>query len=200
LRATLEWSYGLLTAPEQTLLRRSASSPGVSAFGTVVAWRARSDLGAAEATYMVADLVDKSLLVAELEGDRILYRLLDTTRAYARDKLAEAGEAACARRHAQHCLQTFQMAARKSEHAEPGRLDGPLCVVGGRRTRGARLGVRHGRRRALGVELTLATAPLWDRLMLVRENQANIERAIATPAWLATPRSTWRCSLRWAPP
>ena len=33
----------------------------------------------------------------------------------------------------------------------------------------------------LGVELTLATAPLWDRLMLVRENQANIERALATP-------------------
>jgi len=34
----------------------------------------------------------------------------------------------------------------------------------------------------LGVELALATAPLWDRLMLVRENQANIERALATPA------------------
>ena len=64
---------------------------------------------------MVADLVDKSLLAAELDGERILYRLLDTTRAYARDKLAEAGETLdCARRHARHCLQTLTVAARRS--------------------------------------------------------------------------------------
>ena len=59
---------------------------------------------------MVADLVDKSLMVAEVDGDDIRYRLLDTTRAYARAKLAEAGEARdSARRHAQLCLRTLQL-------------------------------------------------------------------------------------------
>ena len=57
---------------------------------SLVAVACAKDLGAAEATYMVAELVDESLLVAEVDGDRIFYRLLDTTRAYAREKLAEA--------------------------------------------------------------------------------------------------------------
>jgi len=182
LRATLEWSYRLLSAPQQLLLRRVGVFAGRFPLSALVAVACAQDLGAAEAKYMVADLVDKSLLVAELDGDRILYRLLDTTRAYARDKLAEAGETQDnARRHAQLCLQTFQAATREGDSSSPAdwlaryapwlgevraALDWAFATPGEER---------------LGVELTLATAPLWDRLMLVRENQANIERALATP-------------------
>ena len=172
----------LLSAPEQLLLRRVGVFAGRFALPALVAVACAQDLGAAEATYMVADLVDKSLLVAELDDDRVLYRLLDTTRAYARDKLAEAGETRDnARRHAQLCLQTFQVATREAHGSSPAdwlaryapwvgevraALDWAFATAGEER---------------LGVALTLATAPLWDRLMLVRENQANIERALATP-------------------
>lgn len=182
LRATLEWSYGLLTAPEQTLLRRVGVFAGRFALPSLVAVACSQDLGAAEATYMVADLVDKSLLVADLDGEQVLYRLLDTTRAYARDKLAEAGETRdCMRRHARLCLQTFQSAAREIDASSP--ADGlarQALWVGDVRAALDWAFANAGEER-LGVELTLATAPLWDRLMLVRENQANIERALATP-------------------
>jgi len=182
LHTTLEWSYGLLSAPEQLLLRRLGTFAGRFQLPALVAVACAQDLGAAEAKYMVADLVDKSLLVAELDGDQVLYRLLDTTRAYARDKLAEAGETLdCARRHACFSLHTFQGAVREADTTSPAdwlahyapwvdevraALDWAFATPGEER---------------LGVELTLATAPLWDRLMLVRENQANVERALATP-------------------
>jgi predicted ATPase len=182
LHATLEWSYRLLSAPEQLLLRRVGVFAGRFSPAALVAVACAQDLGAAEAKYMVADLVDKSLLVAEVDGDDIHYRLLDTTRAYARSKLDEAGEAQdCARRHAQLCLQTLQAAAREVDSSTPvdwlkrharwlgevrAALDWAFANAGEQR---------------LGIELTLAAAPLWDRLMLVRENQANIERALAVP-------------------
>ena len=182
LHATLEWSYGLLSAPQQLLLRRLGVFAGHFPLSALVAVACAQDLGAAEAKHMVADLVDKSLLVADLDGDDIRYRLLDTTRAYARDKLGQAGETRDnARRHARFCLQTFQVAARDVATLSPSdwllryavwlsdvraALDWAFNTAGEER---------------LGVELTLATAPLWDRLLLVRENQANIERALATP-------------------
>jgi predicted ATPase len=127
--------------------------------------------------------VDKSLLVADLDGDRVLYRLLDTTRAYARDKLAAAGETQdIARRHAQHCLQTLQAARRELDSSTPADwLARYAPWVGEVRAALDWAFATPGEER-LGVELALATAPLWDRMMLVRENQANIERALATPA------------------
>ena len=183
LHATLEWSYGLLSAPEQLLLRRVGIFAGRFPLSALVAVACGQDLGAAEATYMVADLVDKSLLVADLDGERVHYRLLDTTRAYARDKLAAAGETqSCARRHAQHCLHTFQAARRELDSSNPADwLARYAPWVGEVRAALDWAFATPGEQR-LGVELTLATAPLWDRMMLVRENQANIERALATPA------------------
>jgi len=183
LHATLEWSYGLLSAPEQLLLRRAGIFAGRFPLSALVAVACAQDLGAAEATYMVADLVDKSLLVADLDGERVLYRLLDTTRAYVRDKLAAAGETqACARRHAQHCLHTFQAAQRELDRSNPADWLARYAPWVGELRAALDWAFASPGEQRLGVELALATAPLWDRLMLVRENQANIERALATPA------------------
>ena len=101
LRAALEWSHGLLTPDEQAVLRRLGVFAGSFSldFAQAVArdadedeWAVLDHLGA---------LVDKSLVVAE--GDPLpRYRLLETTRAFALEKLAEAGETARAlRQHAQ---------------------------------------------------------------------------------------------------
>jgi predicted ATPase/DNA-binding winged helix-turn-helix (wHTH) protein len=104
LRATLEWSHALLTPDEQTVFRRLAVFAGgftLEAAQHVVSderidpWIALDHLGA---------LVDKSLVLAE--GDPIpRYRLLETTRAYGLERLAESGETrATLRRHADAVL------------------------------------------------------------------------------------------------
>jgi predicted ATPase/DNA-binding winged helix-turn-helix (wHTH) protein len=101
LRATLEWSHALLTPDEQTVFRRLGvfaggftleSAQRVASDERIDPWTALDHLGA---------LVDKSLVLAE--GDPTpRYRLLETTRAYALERLAEAGEMqASLRRHAE---------------------------------------------------------------------------------------------------
>ena len=104
LRATLEWSHGLLTADEQTVFRRLGVFAGgftleaaqhVASDERIDPWTTLDHLGA---------LVDKSLILAE--GDSIpRYRMLETTRAYALERLVEAGEMQAAlRRHAHAVL------------------------------------------------------------------------------------------------
>jgi predicted ATPase/class 3 adenylate cyclase/DNA-binding CsgD family transcriptional regulator len=103
LRASVDWSHALLSEPERVLFRR------LSVF------LAGLDLDAAQAVagdgdverYQVLDqltlLVDKSLVVAENTSGRTRYRLLETVRQYALEKLAESGEADAVReRHRDH--------------------------------------------------------------------------------------------------
>ncbi|MGO9103962.1 MAG: LuxR C-terminal-related transcriptional regulator [Mycobacterium sp.] len=93
LRASMDWSHALLTEPERILFRRFAVFFGgfdIDAAQTVVG------SGAVE-RYQVIDqltlLADKSLVVADDSGGRTRYRLLETVRQYALEKLGESGEA-----------------------------------------------------------------------------------------------------------
>jgi predicted ATPase/DNA-binding SARP family transcriptional activator len=92
LRATLAWSFDLLEADEQVLLRRLAvfaGSFGVEAAEDVCA---TEPLRRSEALTLLGRLIDKSLVhVEEGPGDR-RYRLLETVRQYASERLQEAGE------------------------------------------------------------------------------------------------------------
>src|SRR5260221_14429755 len=77
---------------------------------------ADDEIAAAEAVDCVANLVAKSLVTADSGGARVRYRLLETTRAYALEKLVEAGEFdAAARRHARRYLDLFAAAEAESE-------------------------------------------------------------------------------------
>jgi predicted ATPase/DNA-binding SARP family transcriptional activator len=91
LRATLEWSYRLLSAPEQMLLRRLSVFAG-SFDVTMVEAVCDHDLQAAPLD-VLTDLVDKSL-VSILQHDQVTvrYGLLETIRQYAREQLDAAGE------------------------------------------------------------------------------------------------------------
>ena len=69
------------------------------------------EIAASEIDEAVADLVEKSLVIADVRGETVYYRLTDTARAYALKKLTEGGEAqAVARRHALHQLDQFECA------------------------------------------------------------------------------------------
>jgi predicted ATPase/DNA-binding CsgD family transcriptional regulator len=94
LRATIDWSHDLLAAPEQVLLRRLAVFSGCS-LEMAEQVCADEDLPAAAVLDLIASLVDKSLVVVEPEAlGQTRYRLLDTIRDYASQRLAEAGEVA----------------------------------------------------------------------------------------------------------
>jgi predicted ATPase/DNA-binding CsgD family transcriptional regulator len=94
LRAAVDWSYELLTEPEQVLLRRLSVFSGWS---LDMAERVCADkqIPAEDVLDLLAALIDKSLVSmdAELTGDA-RYRLLDTIAEYAADRLAASGEEA----------------------------------------------------------------------------------------------------------
>ncbi len=115
LRATVDWSYSLLNGAEQLLLRRLSvfadgfdleAAEQVCGFG---------DIEAFEVTGLLGSLVDKSLVVAEPTGGAFRYRLLETIRQFAAERLVEAGDggeaAVVAAAHCAHFLSVAETAA-----------------------------------------------------------------------------------------
>ena len=105
LRAAVDWSYELLTGPEQVLLRRLAVFSG---WNLEMAEQVGADdaIPADRVLDLMAALIDKSLVTldAELEGDA-RYRLLDTIREYAAGRLNASGEGTeIRRRHRDYML------------------------------------------------------------------------------------------------
>jgi predicted ATPase/class 3 adenylate cyclase len=101
LRAAIEWSHRLLSGPEQVLFRRLAVFAGGCTLEAAEEVCAKD--GDLDVLLLVAALVDKSLLVHEPAQER--YRMLETIRQFAWDRLVEAGEVEALRaRHRDWCL------------------------------------------------------------------------------------------------
>ncbi|MDO8201078.1 hypothetical protein, partial [Conexibacter sp. CPCC 205762] len=97
LLASVDWSHELLGEQEQIVLRRLAVFPGELPLEAARAVCAGGDVAASDVTLALGRLVDSSLLVARHDGGAARYRLLETIRAYAAERLGEAGEAEAAR-------------------------------------------------------------------------------------------------------
>jgi non-specific serine/threonine protein kinase len=105
LQACIDWSYALLTEAERALLRRLSVFAGGFALAAAEAVCNDASLEAGEILDLLSGLVDKSLVQAEPQGREERYRLLETLREYARDRLAEAGETESVRdRHRDYFL------------------------------------------------------------------------------------------------
>jgi predicted ATPase/class 3 adenylate cyclase len=103
LQALIDWSHDLLAPNERALLRRIAVFAGGFTLEAAEHVGADGDLAAADVLDLLTQLVEKSLVATEADGGR--YRLLETVREYAQERLAAAGEGAAARgRHFAHCL------------------------------------------------------------------------------------------------
>jgi predicted ATPase/DNA-binding winged helix-turn-helix (wHTH) protein len=103
LKATLDWSYNLLSGGERIVLRRIAAFVGH--FTLEGARNVACELGVGTEGIFdaIAGLVEKSLVIAQIDTAQERYRLLDTTRAYALEKLEEHAEVELVfRRHAQY--------------------------------------------------------------------------------------------------
>jgi tetratricopeptide (TPR) repeat protein len=178
LSATLDWSYGLLTEFEQTVLRRLAVFARgftLHAAGAIVADATHSEI---EIIDLVAELVVKSLVTADVGDPEPRLRLLETTRAYALDKLVESGERArLARRHAEYYRDLLATAAQDGAAAE----DWPAAYAPEIDNIRAALewAFAPGGDVAVGVAIAADSVPMWLDLSLLSECHVWEEKAVA---------------------
>lgn len=180
LGAALGWSYDLLSPIESAILRRLSVFVGPFALEAALAVACHEGLTEPAAVEVLADLLSKSLITAVSADRSPKYRLLDTTRAYALNKLDEAAETEMfARRHAEYFLDLFKRAEAECE---------TLAIAEWLTTYGPQIdNVRAALDwassangdRALSVALTVALVPLLIRLSLFGECRERAELAIA---------------------
>jgi predicted ATPase/class 3 adenylate cyclase len=120
LLATVGWSYSLLDEAEQRLLRRLAvfsESFDLTAAESVCAFGGIDRLDVLD---LLGSLVNKSLVLTEQSPNALRYRLLETIRQFAMERLLEAGESEAATVNAAHCAHFLSVAEDASAH-----LSGP---------------------------------------------------------------------------
>jgi predicted ATPase/class 3 adenylate cyclase/DNA-binding CsgD family transcriptional regulator len=93
LRASVDWSHALLSEQEKVLFRRLAVFLGGFDLDAAQAVAGDEDVERFQVLDQLTLLVEKSLVVAETDSGRTRYRLLETVRQYALEKLGESGEA-----------------------------------------------------------------------------------------------------------
>jgi predicted ATPase/DNA-binding winged helix-turn-helix (wHTH) protein len=164
LRAALNWSFELLSHGEQTILARLSVFRSPFDMEAAVAVVADDTISRANVIDGIADLTAKSLVAANASDPTTCFYLLETTRAYAAEKLVEP--APVARRHAEYFAAFF-------ERAEADLETGPMPVfleAYSRRIDDVRSALDWAFSAdgdgAVGVALTVASAPIWVRLSL----------------------------------
>jgi predicted ATPase/DNA-binding winged helix-turn-helix (wHTH) protein len=109
LRAALDWSHDHLSEVERIAVRRVAIFAGHFTLEAALAVAMEEGVGPADIADAVGSLVDKSLIAVRIESRGARYRLLDTTRYYALEKLVASGEHDCiAERHADYSIRLLE--------------------------------------------------------------------------------------------
>jgi predicted ATPase len=177
LRATIDWSYELLSDSERAVLRRLGVFVGSFGVDAGVHVAALDEVPAADLTDAIGNLVTKSLIVVEIDVGATRYRLLETTRAYALEKLAESGETnSAARRHAEFYRNLF---APSEGDLKPTiqRIDFYRREIDNVRI-ALDWAFSPGGDATIGVALTAAYVPVWLYLSLISECRERAERAL----------------------
>jgi predicted ATPase len=169
LTATLDWSYNLLQEFERTVLRRLSVFAGGFTHEAARSIAVGNDVDDALVTVAIDGLVTKSLLAADTRDTTTYFQLLDTTRAYVSQKLAESSETdRIAGRHAAYFLGLLDRVGTKNQDSVIDEMRAALDWAYGDRGD-----------LTLAVDLTAAAAPVWIHHFLVDECRERIEQAIA---------------------
>jgi predicted ATPase/DNA-binding winged helix-turn-helix (wHTH) protein len=197
MRAVVDWSYGLLSEFEQRFFRALGIFAGgftVEAAGAVAIDAANTRVDAIDC---LADLLAKSLVVADVSGTEPRFRLLDTTRAYTIEKLDERGEREqIARHHAEYYRKLFE----RAEDEAAVRSTGEWLAAYAREIDNLRVALDWTLSprgdEAIGIALTVASVPLWLRLSLLGECRERADRALAAIDRVADPEPGTEMLLR----
>jgi predicted ATPase/class 3 adenylate cyclase/DNA-binding CsgD family transcriptional regulator len=179
LRASVDWSHALLTEPERVLFRRLAAFMGGFDLDGAQNVCGGGDVERYQVLDQLALLVDKSLVVADDTTSRTRYRLLETVRQYALEKLGESGEADAVRnRHRDHYTALAAVLDAPAGHDYEQRLEQAETEIDNLRAAFA------WSRENSAIELALALAsslqPLWQARGRVREGLAWFDAALAS--------------------
>ena len=179
LAATIDWSYELLSDGERMLMRRLSIFAG--SFGLDAACAVASDdmLDQMRVVDDLSGLVAKSLLSVEALDIDVSYRMLETTRSYAFEKLAATAEfERMRRRHAEYALDVAKQAKVDSSRLTDAEwLDRYRSKIDEIRNGLAFTFTARGDEE-LAVQLTVAGIPFWERLSLLEECRIAVERAL----------------------
>jgi len=180
LRATLEWSYGLLSAHEAAILRALAVYAGAFTVDDAVAVAPAAGVPASAALEGTAALISKSLLSADSREDALHYRFLDSTRAFAADRLFDDPNCNQIRqRHAEHiCVVLERLRGNWEDFITAVRLTNSAGRVADVRSALTWAFGSDGAV-ALGVRITVAAIPMWEHLSLLDEGIAHLSRALS---------------------
>ena len=180
LRATLEWSCGLLTPHEAAILRALAAYAGAFTIEDAIVVASAAEVSAAAALEGTANLISKSLLSADSRHDAPHYRLLDSTRAFVAEQLEEdPGHHQIRQRHAEHVCSSLERLRDEWENAatDAQTPDHIRWVADLRRALGWAFGSNGSP--ALGIRLTVAAIPMWENFSLVDESISHLSRGLS---------------------
>lgn len=185
LRALVDWSYDLLEPDEQKVLARLSVFAGGFDGAAAKAVCADDEVPAKRIPDLLASLVQKSLAWRPSETAESRYRMLETIRDYAREKLAEQGApsaAATAERHCAHYFAFAKEAGRGMHGAEQARwvrrLEDELENL-----RGAmRCALSGGADPMIAVKLAVALQQFWILRGYAGEGRKLVQAALALPA------------------
>ncbi len=178
LSAALDWSYAYLPEREQLVLCRLSIFAAAFTLESAIAVAGDDRMDVVED---LANLVAKSLVSADVSEPIVQYRLLDTTRAYAMQKLIDGGAFEdCARRHALHHLDWF----KNVEANWQTRTTAEWLVEYGRRIEDLRSALNWAFSPngdlSIAVTLTAASCAQWPAMAPMGESMEYIERALAS--------------------
>lgn len=179
LRATLDWSYELLSDWERKLLCRLGAFVDSFTLNSVRAVATDSEIQDSVVADLLANLVAKSLVSSEIKESAVRYRLLDTTRAYTIIKLAESGESGpISQRHAEYFRGVFETALSEWKK----RPNSEWLTSYGREIANMRAALDWAFSSSgdaeLGIALTVAAIPLWFQLSATEECRNRVEQAL----------------------
>lgn len=174
LRATLDWSYHILHFAEQQALMELSVLPGWFTSGTAAAILSGNELDD-----ILAALVAKSLIVAATPSGGTLYRLLDTTRLYAAEKLKDAnGHTAAMTRLAEYFAALFEKVEQELYLISMDEWEDDFAQYLPHLRTALEWAFAENGDALLGVRVTVAALPLFFRLSLLDECLASVTRAI----------------------
>lgn len=203
LLATIEWSYRLLTETEARVMRFVSVYAGAFGLEDVVAMVCAEGIDAAMAVAAIENLVQKSLVSAEVSAGARRYRMLESSRRYSLGMLTLYGELERAgRSHAAHLLTVFE----KAESEWHWRLADEWLAEYRNRAQDLRRALtwafEESRDPLMGIALTVAAIPLWAELALVGESKlrmsAAMEAARRVPACDALRRTKLAYAYAWS--
>jgi predicted ATPase/DNA-binding CsgD family transcriptional regulator/DNA-binding XRE family transcriptional regulator len=179
LAAVLDWSYALLTEPERRVLQRFSIFAGGADLEAAEAVCICECVQPEEVLDVLSHLVDKSLVVADRSSSETRYRLLETIRQYARQRLEEQGdEEACRDQHLLYFIQWAELLAPTIEGRDQLIVLKRYEIEHDNLRTALEWSKTNGKKAKEGLRLAAACSPFWSSHSYLGEGRRHLAEAL----------------------